>query len=71
MSQKMLGGKISMWSFVMFKPAKNCKNRSKGIIVIKSIASVNRDTIKEIVLRNLIIPAIKRRIHLVRKNHTL
>ena len=40
----MFDGKISMWPFVTYDPAKyNSKNRPKGTIVTKPIASVNKD----------------------------
>ena len=56
-----------MWPFVTYEPAKyNSKNRPKGTIVTKTIASVNKDTVREMILRNLI-PAIKRNMSLTQK----
>ena len=70
-SKKMFDGKIGMWPFVTYEPAKyNSKNRPKGTIVTKPIASVNKDIVREMVLRNLI-PAIKRKMPLTRKNNVL
>ena len=46
------------------------KNRPKGTIVTKPIASVNKDIVREMILRNLI-PAIKRKMPLTRKNNIL
>ena len=44
----------------MYDPAKyNSKNRPKGTIATKHIASVKKDIVREMILRNLI-PAIKR-----------
>ena len=64
---KKFDGKIGMWPFVAYKPAKcNCKNRPKGTIVTKPIASVNRDIVREMILRDLI-PAIKKKMLLARK----
>ena len=66
-SKKMFDGKIGMWPFVTYKSVKyNCKNKFKGTIVTNPIASVNRDSVREMVIRNLI-PAIKRKIPLIRK----
>ena len=66
-SKKMFDGKIGMWYFVTYDPAKyNSKNRPKGTIVTKPIASVNKDKVREMILRNLI-PAIKRNLPLRKK----
>ena len=63
----MFDGKIGMWPFVTYDPAKyNSKNRPKGTIVTKPIASVNKDIVREMILRNLI-PAIKRKMPLRKK----
>ena len=63
----MFDGKIGMWPFVTYDPANyNSKNRLKGTIVTKLIASVNKDIVREMILRNLI-PAIKRKMPLRKK----
>ena len=60
----MFDEKIGLWPFVTYDPAKyNSKNRSKGTIVTKPIALVNKDIVREMILRNLI-PAIKRKMPL-------
>ena len=66
-SKKMFDGKIGLWPFVTYDHAKyNSKNRLKGTIVTKPIASVNKDIVREMILRNLI-PAIKRKMPLRKK----
>ena len=70
-SKKMFDGKIGIWPFITYERAKNnSKNRPKGTIVTKPIVSVNKDTVREMIISNLI-PAIKKKMPLARKNNTL
>ena len=78
-SKTLLGSYLqkNVWSknwhvaFVTYDPAKyNSKNRPKWTIVTKPIASVNKDIVREMILKNLI-PAIKRKMPLTRKNNVL
>ena len=59
MSPKKFDGKNIIWPFITYKPEKNSTNRIKRIFLTKPNASVNKDTVKELVLMNLI-PVIKR-----------
>ena len=50
----MFDGNIGMWPFVTYDPAKyNSKNRPKGAIVTKPIASVNKDIVREMAFNGI------------------
>jgi hypothetical protein len=57
--KRIFDGKIGIWPFVVKEPAKRfSKNRSRGTLVTKAITSVNKESIRQMMLEN-VIPAIK------------
>ena len=70
-SQTFFDGKIGIWPFVIYEAAKrNSKNRLKGTIVTKPVASVDKGAVKEMIIKN-VLPSIKRNMPLSRKKQVL
>jgi hypothetical protein len=60
--RRMFDGKLGIWPFVFQEPAKrNSKNRPKGTLETKNVASINKNEIKKMLLEK-VIPAIKERV---------